>query len=262
MYKEFIDKKEKDMNIIKIDFHGDDLISVEKDGIIYIAMKPICEGMGLNWSSQRIKLQKNKEKFNCADIGAVAEDGKIRESLCLPLENLNGWLFSINPEKVNSEIKDIVITYQNECFIVLHDYWHKGLAMKKPSNQAELVAQQMRVMTAFADELVSIEKRVSDIEQKQLEEKQLLLEMPEAVVEAKEGTTRSLCRELVNQIARLTNQQQSAVWAWGYKRLYYDYGINVSVQAKNSGKVALDIVEENDLLDDLYAILEKRLNIV
>jgi hypothetical protein len=45
---------------------------------------------------------------------------------CLPLKKLNGWLFSINPEKVRADIRDKLIQYQEECFTVLHDYWTKG----------------------------------------------------------------------------------------------------------------------------------------
>lgn len=46
--------------------------------------------------------------------------------LCIPLKKLNGWLFSINPEKVRADIRDKLIKYQEECFTVLHDYWTKG----------------------------------------------------------------------------------------------------------------------------------------
>ncbi|MCO0991262.1 phage antirepressor Ant, partial [Escherichia coli] len=53
---------------------------------------------------------------------------KLRKLLCLPLKKLNGWLFSINPEKVRADIRDKLIQYQEECFTVLHDYWTKGKA--------------------------------------------------------------------------------------------------------------------------------------
>ncbi|EEV6940855.1 phage antirepressor Ant [Escherichia coli] len=59
-------------------------------------------------------------------MNMVAADGKLRKLLCLPLKKLNGWLFSINPEKVRADIRDKLIQYQEECFTVLHDYWTKG----------------------------------------------------------------------------------------------------------------------------------------
>ena len=36
-----------------INFHGTEIPVVEKDGKQYVAMKPIVEGMGLDWDSQR-----------------------------------------------------------------------------------------------------------------------------------------------------------------------------------------------------------------
>ncbi|MGT3005336.1 phage antirepressor N-terminal domain-containing protein [Pasteurella multocida] len=74
----------------------------------------------LSWSSQHRKLENSKGKFNCAHMSIVAEDGKLREMLCMPLKKLNGWLFSINPEKVRSDLKEKVIQYQEECFEVLY----------------------------------------------------------------------------------------------------------------------------------------------
>ncbi|CRL43698.1 hypothetical protein SGGMMB4_00198 [Sodalis glossinidius str. 'morsitans'] len=46
--------------------------------------------------------------------------------LCLPLRKLAGWLQTINPNKVKSEIRDKVVQYQNECDDVLYEYWTKG----------------------------------------------------------------------------------------------------------------------------------------
>lgn len=91
-------------------------------------MKPIVENLGMSWSTQQTKLMKQISKFNCVHMNMVAADGKLRKLLCLPLKKLNGWLFSINPEKVRADIRDKLIQYQEECFTVLHDYWTKGKA--------------------------------------------------------------------------------------------------------------------------------------
>ena len=64
--------------------------------IKFVAMKPIVEGIGLDWKSQYAKITQNKDKFNYGDIAIVAADGKNRQMLCMPITKLNGWLFSIN----------------------------------------------------------------------------------------------------------------------------------------------------------------------
>ncbi|AFF25344.1 hypothetical protein PMCN06_2119 [Pasteurella multocida subsp. multocida str. HN06] len=114
-----------------ISFYGSQLITLKVDDVIYTAVKPIVEALGLSWSSQHRKLENSKGKFNCAHMSIVAEDGKLREMLCMPLKKLNGWLFSINPEKVRSDLKEKVIQYQEECFEVLYNYWYHGKAERK-----------------------------------------------------------------------------------------------------------------------------------
>ncbi|MGE1645380.1 phage antirepressor N-terminal domain-containing protein [Enterobacter hormaechei] len=114
------------VNISYVPFNGQQIITAMAAGVAYVAMKPIVENLGMSWSTQVRKLMADKGKFNCVHMNMVATDSKLRDVLCLPLKKLNGWLFSINPEKVRADIRDKLIQYQEECFTVLHDYWNKG----------------------------------------------------------------------------------------------------------------------------------------
>ncbi|EKY9345912.1 phage antirepressor Ant [Escherichia coli] len=116
------------VNTSYVPFNGQQIITAMAAGVAYVAMKPIVENLGMSWSTQQTKLMKQISKFNCVHMNMVAADGKLRKLLCLPLKKLNGWLFSINPEKVRADIRDKLIQYQEECFSVLHDYWTKGKA--------------------------------------------------------------------------------------------------------------------------------------
>ncbi|EOU0831017.1 phage antirepressor N-terminal domain-containing protein [Escherichia coli] len=114
------------VNTSYVPFNGQQIITAMAVGVAYVAMKPIVENLGMSWSTQQTKLMKQISKFNCVHMNMVAADGKLRKLLCLPLKKLNGWLFSINPEKVRADIRDKLIQYQEECFSVQHDYWTKG----------------------------------------------------------------------------------------------------------------------------------------
>lgn len=114
------------VNTSYVPFNGQQIITAMAAGVAYVAMKPIVENLGMSWSTQVRKLMADKGKFNCVHMNMVATDSKLRDVLCLPLKKLNGWLFSINPEKVRADIRDKLIQYQEECFTVLHDYWNKG----------------------------------------------------------------------------------------------------------------------------------------
>ncbi|MEI2797703.1 phage antirepressor N-terminal domain-containing protein [Escherichia coli] len=114
------------VNTSYVPFNGQQIITAMAAGVAYVAMKPIVENLGMSWGTQQQKLMKQLDKFNCIHMNMVAADGKLRKLLCLPLKKLNGWLFSINPEKVRADIRYKLIQYQEECFSVLHDYWTKG----------------------------------------------------------------------------------------------------------------------------------------
>lgn len=105
-------------------FYGGEIVTAERNGMYYAAMKPICEAIGVdaNGQIQRIKRHPVLSESVCI-IHAVAEDGKQREMIMLPLKYLNGWLFGIDVNKVSADVKDKLIAYQRECFEVLDQYW-------------------------------------------------------------------------------------------------------------------------------------------
>lgn len=113
------------VNTSYVPFNGQQILTAMAAGVAYVAMRPIVENIGIDWAAQFVKLKKQSKKFGCCDI-ATPSNGGIQKMLCIPLKKLNGWLFSINPEKVRADIRDKLIQYQEECFTVLHDYWTKG----------------------------------------------------------------------------------------------------------------------------------------
>lgn len=112
--------------LITVPFHSDTLFIVDHNGQPYIPMKPIVESMGLDWKSQYDKLTTNP-RFCMVEITIqMPGDDQKRAVCCMPLRKLCGWLLGINPGKVNPDIQEKVIAYQNECDDVLYDYWTNG----------------------------------------------------------------------------------------------------------------------------------------
>jgi P22_AR N-terminal domain len=66
-----------------------------------VAMRPVVQGMGLNWASQFVKIKANPVLGpTVVTITTVAADGKRREMDGLPLNRLNFWLATIQPSRV------------------------------------------------------------------------------------------------------------------------------------------------------------------
>ena len=118
------------MEALTAEFLGKEITLVDNNGVAYVAMREIVEGIGLSWGTQSIKLNENSKKFNCFHIETVGADGKNRQMLCMPIKKLNGWLFSINPNKVRADLKQRLEEYQEECFLALWDYWTEGIARR------------------------------------------------------------------------------------------------------------------------------------
>lgn len=119
--------------------NGVEILTVERDGEVYVPIKPICEAIGIADRPQREKLQAD-EFFNSttAIITAVGADGKQYEMYALPLKYIYGWLATINPSNVAPEAREAVTRYRRECYEVLYRHFHTALQKQIRSNREEL----------------------------------------------------------------------------------------------------------------------------
>lgn len=119
------------MNIDRVVFKNE-IVDVVSD---FVSINSICTNLGIDRKSQQTKLQADPTYE--AKLIKIQTAGGIQDIFCIPLDKLNGWLFSINPNKVKPEVREKLIIYKNECFRVLDDYFNKGAAFK-PEVKAEL----------------------------------------------------------------------------------------------------------------------------
>lgn len=131
-----------------VNFHNQSLITLQKDGIAYVAMKPICENIGLNWDAQRQRISRDEVLAQGAVIITAPTKGGLQEMLCLPIHYLNGWLFGVDTNRVKAEIKETLITYKKECYQALFDYWHNGVAINHRLSSDETLPLRNAVSTA------------------------------------------------------------------------------------------------------------------
>ena len=116
----------------EIDFYGDQIVAalVPEEGqtqpAIYVPVRPICEYLGLDWSSQRQRIDRDpvlsEVRQGVVITTAPSADGRgggPQEMLCLPVQFLHGWLFGISASRIKPELQEKVIRYQRECYSVL-----------------------------------------------------------------------------------------------------------------------------------------------
>lgn len=115
-------------NIVTVDFRGDTLFGFQEGESVFVGMKPMVEAMGLDWSSQLKRVKRD----------AILSEGMVimttpfgrggdQEAVCLKLELVNGWLFTIDTNRIkDEEVRKRVLAYQRECYSVLHQHFVGG----------------------------------------------------------------------------------------------------------------------------------------
>ncbi|CUW11828.1 Uncharacterised protein [Serratia grimesii] len=220
------------VNTSSVQFHGQPIITAMVVGAAYVAMRTVVENIGIDWTGQSVKLRTQREKFDCRDISMVAADGRVRKLLCIPLKKLNGWLFSINPSKVRADIRDKLIAYQEECFTVLHDYWTKGAAVRKPGTTVDertplrdavnMLVSKKHLMYPEAYSIIHQRFAVESIEELTSEQIPQAIEYVHRVVLDGEYLGKQI--ELPQVASQFTDDELCTLsWLWSYATYMCDY---------------------------------------
>jgi hypothetical protein len=107
--------------IVTVNFRGDTLIGFDEPDGKFVAVKPLVDGMGLAWHGQYERL--NRDPILSKGIRVMRMPfgpGGAQDVLCLRLDFVKGWLFTVDSNRVkDEEVRARVIAYQEECYAVL-----------------------------------------------------------------------------------------------------------------------------------------------
>lgn len=112
-------------NIVSVDFRDDQIFAIERDDGVYVAIKPIADRLGLVWRKQRERIQRDPVLSEGGTMVVLPSPGGAQEMLCLRLDLVNGWLFTIDESRVKDEnVRQRVLAYKRECYRVLFEHFH------------------------------------------------------------------------------------------------------------------------------------------
>jgi ribosomal protein S13 len=108
-------------------------------GQSYVAVKPICEALGIDHSAQ-IRDLKEDEILGSVVVSmtTTGSDGKQYQMVCIPLKFVFGWLFSINENSVKPEAKEHVLKYKLECYNVLFNHFFGNVKKQLEANEIKI----------------------------------------------------------------------------------------------------------------------------
>ena len=159
-----------------LEFNGQTICFLSVDGEYWIALKPICEALGILWKKQHEKLQNGDDIFGelSQNWGMVASDGKLRKMTSLPEKFVYGWIFSIPfTGSMADETKINLKGYKMECCELLYEHFHgavtkrKVLIKAKAGNQVIINGLKNKVFaTEEAIELDLLQRKQKAIDRK------------------------------------------------------------------------------------------------
>ena len=132
--------------IMTVKFRGSEILGFHMGGVVFVALKPIVEGMGLNWEPQRQRVQRDPVLSKGASMIKVPLGrGGPREMVCLPLELIHGWLFTIDSSRVKAqETREKVILFQEECYRVLYQHFSgERDRLTREANEADALSLRL-----------------------------------------------------------------------------------------------------------------------
>lgn len=164
-------------DIVEIPFHNDMLIAHRsEDGDVFVAFRPICNSMGIDFSGQLQKM-KRQPWATVGELHTVGADGKTRDMTSVNRKTLTMWLATIDASRLKDEqARRNVIVYQKEAAEALDQYFNEGGAI--------------RVSDADSDE--DIMARAVLVAQKTIERKNQQLQAKDAQIKELEPKAKAL----------------------------------------------------------------------
>ncbi len=154
------------------------LIAEDERQEVYVPVRPICDFLGIDWSSQRRRINRDpvlsevtmSVVITATDIAPKSRRPQTSSMLCLPLDFLNGWLFGVSAQRVKSELRERVITYQRECYKILSDAFQETQEEQTAVTPNIAALQQVKALGQalinLAEEQIEQEIRLSQTEQR------------------------------------------------------------------------------------------------
>ncbi len=123
-----------------LEFNGRSIYTMSADGISYVALKPICQALGLNWKYVHERLLLDEILGGVSrNIGIHDTTNRIQKMTCLPERYVYGWLFLLN--STSTELKE----YKLKCYDLLYDHFHGAMTARlselRVKSDAELLVE-------------------------------------------------------------------------------------------------------------------------
>lgn len=136
-------------------------ILVIENGEKRIAIKPICEALGIAYQSQIEKIKTDPLLSSTVTLSMmVGADGKQREMVTIPFMFVFGMLFKIDSRNVKESARESVLKYQMECYQALFNHFSAYADFVEKKQMA--IEEQLMIVEAASQNFHSAKTVMND----------------------------------------------------------------------------------------------------
>ena len=188
-------------DIVEIPFHNDTLIAHRsEDGDVFVALRPICNSMGIDFSGQLQKM-KRQPWATVGELHTVGADGKTRDMTSVNRKTLTMWLATMDASRLKDEqARRNVIVYQKEAAEALDQYFNEGGAIRVSGTDSDEDIMARAVLVA---------QKTIERKNQQLQAKDAQIKMLEPKAKALDDFTNIPDALLVRDAAKLLSNDSN-----------------------------------------------------
>jgi len=128
-------------NQIQVPFYETQITAVQTDGGVRIALKPVCEALGLQWEAQHKRV--HRQPWACMSITdmQLPGDSQRRGVTTVDRRTFTMWLATISTTRLKSDdARELLGRFQREAADVLDRYFHEGGAINPRADEHQINA--------------------------------------------------------------------------------------------------------------------------
>jgi hypothetical protein len=108
--------------MIRIPFDGDTIEGIKDETGAWVTLSSLCNPWGKDPNGQAQKLKRLEWATTCKKH-VVAADGKIRSVVCIHMDSVPGWWFTLGTADLEPEKREKLVRYQKGGASALRDYF-------------------------------------------------------------------------------------------------------------------------------------------
>ena len=136
-------------------------IVVIENGEKMVPVKPICQALGVDFSTQKGKIEKDEILGLVVGLRpTTGSDGKQYEMFCIPFKFVFGWLFTINPKNVSEAAREGLIKYKEACYNALYQSFTDSQEFLEAKQ--EMVEEKLGELEVISDNFKDAKNKLSE----------------------------------------------------------------------------------------------------